>query len=358
MPALETMTDGSPDFTDAHVSLMRAGLAPGVFAQLSGRKTSESSVSLDRHIQAVRSALGSESFARHHRARRASASTPEKSTRQGNSHMLLTHTPLSIRHLNRVWMCQRSEWALLPTRRPVTRHGQSFSTQSFQNYVSVCFCPCHRRVRRLCLPLMLCSRRATDQRYDASSGPPTFDREADKVKGACFSEKQAVLHTRVCLSRNVSASPKTLHTSFPFAPSISRSDRRNAEYVLSHCFGLFSQALAGKYTPLDQISDAAASDASTAMGLWQLNIDRPLPNSLQAACGAARDWPDGRGVFASEGMDLFALVNSDFMDHVRLCASQVGGNSVAAFQRCCHAVAELNQSVSGLLRIRTTCNVF
>ena len=50
---LAALMDGAPEFTDAHVSLMRATLTPEMFAELSGRKTPVRSVSLDRHIQAV-----------------------------------------------------------------------------------------------------------------------------------------------------------------------------------------------------------------------------------------------------------------------------------------------------------------
>ena len=76
-------------------------------------------------------------------------------------------------------------------------------------------------------------------------------------------------------------------------------------------------------------------------------FDKPVSPLLTCA-GMARDWPDARGLFRSNDSQLFATINSDFMDHLRLCAVNVGGNCAVAFQTCCRAVDEVEDGVSRL----------
>lgn len=60
----------------------------------------------------------------------------------------------------------------------------------------------------------------------------------------------------------------------------------------------------------------------------------PGPLTKLGSCGAARHWPDGRGVFHDDDMNLFCFVNIE--DHCRIVASASHGDVKRVFQDFVH----------------------
>ena len=59
--------------------------------------------------------------------------------------------------------------------------------------------------------------------------------------------------------------------------------------------------LAGTYYPLGGMTKAQEDKLQAAGFLFQ----KPAPNNVLANCGAARDWPDARGIFHNKDKVCF-----------------------------------------------------
>lgn len=139
-----------------------------------------------------------------------------------------------------------------------------------------------------------------------------------------------VVSTQVRVGRNLATAR------FPSACSL--DERREVERVLASALLELGGDLSGAYHPL------AGSDSFPAMpGGMSAAQEEALeechalfyePDSAVAvSSGFARDWPDARGVFATEDVSAWAWINDE--DHLRLHCAQDGPSLRDAFAQLC-----------------------
>ena len=75
----------------------------------------------------------------------------------------------------------------------------------------------------------------------------------------------------------------------------------------------------------------ADEDALQASGFL---FQKPGPAQLLGAAGAARSWPDGRGIFHNDHKTALAWCNEE--DHCRIISMQNGGDIKQVFERFCN----------------------
>merc|ERR1712216_261841 len=119
-----------------------------------------------------------------------------------------------------------------------------------------------------------------------------------------------------------------------FAPVIVKQERREVERVvvkslIMHCEG----ELKGDYLPL-AYSDSYVPKRGGMSRRMELSLRRkgflfPEPDMEARVAGCARHWPDSRGVYANRDLSFFVWCNAE--DHVKLLASETGGNLRDAF---------------------------
>lgn len=107
------------------------------------------------------------------------------------------------------------------------------------------------------------------------------------------------------------------------------SEREGVENVLKQAFGMFEGELKGKYYPLGGMSQEDEDMLQSNGFLFQ----KPGPAQLLAVAGAARNWPDNRGIFHNDAKTALAWCNEE--DHCRIISMQKGGDVWSVFSRFC-----------------------
>ena len=109
------------------------------------------------------------------------------------------------------------------------------------------------------------------------------------------------------------------------------------------CFPAFDadDELKGKYVPLDSLSAQRRSELIANGSLFH----SPNGVTLLEAAGAARLWPQNRGIFCAESERFFIWVNEE--DHMRIISMQQGGDIVAVFKRWCDGVKIIEEQLRG-----------
>jgi len=123
-------------------------------------------------------------------------------------------------------------------------------------------------------------------------------------------------------------------------PGTDRKQRRTVERLLVNGFATFPAELAGTYFPLGAMTKAQEDDLQSTGFLFQ----KPTPNNLLANCGAARDWPDARGIFHNKDKTFLVWVNEE--DHIRCISMQDGGNIKDVFARWARAIGTIEASLN------------
>lgn len=140
-----------------------------------------------------------------------------------------------------------------------------------------------------------------------------------------------VISTRIRAGRSL----RTL----PLPPGTDRAGRRTVERLLKTALTNLTGELAGKYYPLGGMTPAEEKQMQDDHFLFQ----KPSPRNVLANCGAARDWPDARGIFHNNDKTFLAWVNEE--DHMRVISMQMGGNVKETFARFAKGVVEVEKSV-------------
>jgi len=130
---------------------------------------------------------------------------------------------------------------------------------------------------------------------------------------------QYVVSTRIRAARNVSG--------FPLPAGTDVKGRAGVEKVLSDTFACFSGDLKGKYYSLGSLSAEDESFLRENGFLFQ----KPKTTNLLTNAGAARDWPNNRGIFHNDNRTALCWVNEE--DHCRIISMQMGGNVQQVFAR-------------------------
>ena len=121
-----------------------------------------------------------------------------------------------------------------------------------------------------------------------------------------------IVSTRIRAGRSISG--------LALPPSTDRKQRRKVESLLTTALSDMPEDLSGIYYPLGAMTKSQEDDLQNAGFLFQ----KPTGNNVLANCGAARDWPDARGIFHNKSKTFLVWVNEE--DHMRCIAMQDGGN--------------------------------
>lgn len=142
---------------------------------------------------------------------------------------------------------------------------------------------------------------------------------------------QFVISTRIRSGRSIDG--------LALPPSTDRKQRRKVESLMAEALGGMTGELAGKYYPLGGMTKEEEQQMIDDHFLFQ----KPDARNVLANCGAARDWPDGRGIFTNKEKTFLVWVNEE--DHVRCISMQDGGNVKQVFARWVDAINSIEASI-------------
>ena len=108
---------------------------------------------------------------------------------------------------------------------------------------------------------------------------------------ACHPYTQVAKFNKHIVSTRIRAGRSIAELALP--PATDRKQRRTVETLLKTALAQMSGDLAGTYFPLGGMSKDIEDKLQAEGFLFQ----KPTPNNVLANCGAARDWPDARGIF-------------------------------------------------------------
>jgi len=166
--------------------------------------------------------------------------------------------------------------------------------------------------------------------YDAYTQKHPVDLDYTKL---VFSEEQAttfneyVVSTRIRAARNISG--------FSLPSGATDEDRAGVENVLKQTFSGLTGELAGTYYELGSLTPEQTAFLLERGFLFQI----PSARNLLTGAGAARSWPNNRGIFHNDTQTALAWVNEE--DHCRIISMELGGNIQSVFKR----FAELSDAI-------------
>lgn len=160
--------------------------------------------------------------------------------------------------------------------------------------------------------------------YDAYTQKHPVDLDYMKLK---FTDQQRedfnhyVVSTRIRAARNISG--------FSLPSGATNADRAGVEEVLKQAFAGLSGELTGTYYELGKLSDEQRDFLLERGFLFQI----PSARNLLTGAGAARSWPNNRGIFHNEAQTALCWVNEE--DHCRIISMELGGDIPSVFKRFC-----------------------
>jgi len=160
--------------------------------------------------------------------------------------------------------------------------------------------------------------------YDANTQKHPVDLDPSKLK---FSDEQKqlfeqfVVSTRIRAARNISG--------FSLPPGATAEERAGVEAVLKQAFAGLGGELCGKYYELGNLTEEQTKFLLDRGFLFQI----PSARNLLTGAGAARSWPNNRGIFHNDTQTALCWVNEE--DHCRIISMELGGNIPSVFQRFC-----------------------
>eukprot|EP01038_Epipyxis_sp_PR26KG_P014565 gene14565-19554_t len=160
--------------------------------------------------------------------------------------------------------------------------------------------------------------------YDAYTQKHPMDLDPSKL---LFSDEQRemfskyVVSTRIRAARNISG--------FSLPSGVTSEERAGVEKVLTDAFFWLGGELAGTYYHLGELNQEQTQFLLDKGFLFQI----PTAKNLLTGAGAARSWPDNRGIFYNEAQTALCWVNEE--DHCRIISMENGGDIPSVFTRFC-----------------------
>merc|ERR1711865_1115265 len=171
--------------------------------------------------------------------------------------------------------------------------------------------------------------------YDANTQKHPTDLDASKLK---FSDAQKAKFEKYVASTRIRAARNISGYALPCGATV--EDRAGVEEVVSGALTSITDAdLKGKYYKLGELTDEQRDFLLGKGYLFQI----PTARNLLMGAGAARSWPDNRGIFhngkgedgvtpaAGGNATALAWVNEE--DHCRIISMESTGDIVAVFKR-------------------------
>jgi len=171
--------------------------------------------------------------------------------------------------------------------------------------------------------------------YDAATQKHPTDLDPSKLN---FSDAQKakfnkyVASTRIRAARNVSG--------FALPCGAVASERAGVEKVLKAAFAGLGGDLKGTYYELGNMTDKQRDFLLNKGYLFQI----PTARNLLMGAGAARDWPDNRGIFHNDNQTALAWCNEE--DHCRIISMDMGGDIPSVFATFCNLSNALGESAT------------
>lgn len=169
--------------------------------------------------------------------------------------------------------------------------------------------------------------------YDAATQTHPSDLDASKL---VFSDEQKatfneyVASTRIRAARNISG--------FSLPCGSDDADRAGVENVLKQTFNGLEGELSGTYYELGGMTDEQRDFLLGKGFLFQI----PSARNLLTGAGAARSWPNNRGIFHNEAQTALCWVNEE--DHCRIISMEMGGDIPSVFARFCQLSEAIKKS--------------
>ena len=169
--------------------------------------------------------------------------------------------------------------------------------------------------------------------YDAATQTHPSDLDASKL---VFSDEQKatfneyVASTRIRAARNISG--------FSLPCGSDDADRAGVEDVLKQTFAGLEGELSGTYYELGKMTDEQRDFLLGKGFLFQI----PSARNLLTGAGAARSWPNNRGIFHNEAQTALCWVNEE--DHCRIISMEMGGDIPSVFARFCQLSEAIKKS--------------
>jgi len=160
--------------------------------------------------------------------------------------------------------------------------------------------------------------------YDAETQTHPVDLDPSKL---VFSDAQKekfnkyVASTRIRAARNISG--------YSLPCGATAEDRASVETILKQTFSGLEGELEGKYYELGGLTDEQRDFLLSKGFLFQI----PSAKNLLTGAGAARSWPNNRGIFHNEAQTALCWVNEE--DHCRIISMENGGDIPSVFTRFC-----------------------
>jgi creatine kinase len=171
--------------------------------------------------------------------------------------------------------------------------------------------------------------------YDANTQTHPTDLDPSKL---VFSDAQKakfnkyVASTRIRAARNVSG--------FALPCGATDSERAGVEKVLKAAFAGLEGNLKGTYYDLGNMTDKQRDFLLNKGYLFQI----PSARNLLMGAGAARSWPNNRGIFHNDNQTALAWCNEE--DHCRIISMDMGGDIPAVFSTFCQLSEALQASAT------------
>lgn len=160
--------------------------------------------------------------------------------------------------------------------------------------------------------------------YDAYTQKHPIDLDPSKLH---FTPEQTELFNKYVVSTRIRAARNISGYSLP--PGATDADRAAVEEVLKKTFEKLDGELKGKYYELGGLSEADTKFLLDRGFLFQI----PTARNLLTGAGAARSWPNNRGIFHNDTQTALAWVNEE--DHCRIISMELGGDIRSVFARFC-----------------------
>jgi creatine kinase len=160
--------------------------------------------------------------------------------------------------------------------------------------------------------------------YDAETQTHPVDLDPSKL---VFSDEQKETFNKYVASTRIRAARNISGYSLPCGATV--EDRAKVEDILKQTFGGLEGELSGQYYELGKLSDEQRDFLLSKGFLFQI----PTAKNLLTGAGAARSWPDNRGIFHNEAQTALCWVNEE--DHCRIISMENGGDIPSVFTRFC-----------------------
>ncbi|EGD75158.1 arginine kinase [Salpingoeca rosetta] len=149
------------------------------------------------------------------------------------------------------------------------------------------------------------------------------------LAGTIDPKGEYVLSTRIRVGRNIRG--------LGLSPGCTRAQRREVERLVTGAVSQLEGDLAGKYYPLDGMSEADRKQLVADHFLFKKG-DRFLESA-----GANRDWPESRGIFHNNEKTFLVWVNEE--DQMRIISMQKGGDAKQVFERLARGIDAIEKQV-------------